>query len=128
VADAAAEAKNGAPRQRRFADFADPFASGVANQLSAGQLVRYLFAALEAWARENGCPREPEQTPHEFARAVARHERSLLSGATSLADLYCEAAYAPGQLRIDDMQPLKDLWRGLRAQTDAAELNSVARS
>ena len=68
----------------------------MAKQLSADQLVRYLFAALEAWARENGCPREPKETPHEFARAVAGRERALLPGATCLADLYCEAAYAPG--------------------------------
>ncbi len=69
--EAAAAAANGPPPPRRFADFADPFATGMANRLPADQLVRYVFAALEAWARENGCPREPEQTPHEFARTVA---------------------------------------------------------
>ena len=115
AAEAAASAENVPPRPRRFADFADPFATGMAKQLSSEQLVRYLFAALEAWARENGCPREPKETPHEFTRSVAGRDPSLLPGATCLADLYCEAAYAPGQLRIADMQPLEELWRGLHS-------------
>ena len=71
AAEAAASAENVPPPSRRFADFADPFATGMAKQLSSDQLVRYLFAALEAWARENGCPREAKETPHEFRPRLA---------------------------------------------------------
>ncbi len=54
-----------------FASFADPFASGTAGSYSVAELVRYSFEAFEAWAREHGCEREPEQTPHELARRGA---------------------------------------------------------
>ncbi len=117
-AETAASPEN-VPRPRQFADFVDPFTAGMASQLPADQLVRYLFAVLEAWGHEHGCPREPEQTPHEFARAVAEREHSLLPGATCLADLYCEAAYAPGQLKSVNMKPLQELWHGLHAQSTA---------
>ncbi len=72
TAEAAAEGERGSSRPRQFADFADPFATGMATQLTSDQLVRYLFEALEAWAAEKGCPRASDQTPHEFARSVAR--------------------------------------------------------
>jgi len=70
---------------------------------------------MEAWARENGCPRDPEQTPHEFARNAGRREASLRQPAMRLAELYCEAAYAPGRLRISSALPLEELWQNLRA-------------
>ncbi|MGO9108500.1 MAG: DUF4129 domain-containing protein [Thermoguttaceae bacterium] len=110
-----AEGTSGPAPLRPFADFVDPFATGMADRLSADQLVQYTFEALEAWARESGCPRIPEQTPHEFARNTGRREESLRHPAIRLADLYCEAAYAPGRLQISNMQPLKELWQSLRA-------------
>ena len=51
------------PMWRRFADFSDPFAAGTAGRYPPEELVRYTFEALEAWARDNGQPRLPEQTP-----------------------------------------------------------------
>ena len=57
--------------RRRFADFSDPFAAGQAAGWPPEELVRYSFAALEAWAAEHGHPRQAEQTPHEFARSIA---------------------------------------------------------
>jgi hypothetical protein len=122
----AAEAERGPPRPRQLADFADPFATGMAGRLSSDQLVRYLFEAVEAWARENSCPREPEQTPHEFARSIGRRNPALGQLASCLADLYCEAAYAPGRLAITNLQPLQELWRELRSPPIAANEPSFA--
>jgi hypothetical protein len=124
--DAAAKGEHKRPKPRRFADFADPFATGMAAQLTSDQLVRYLFQALEAWAAEEGCPRASEQTPHEFAGSVARSKRSLRHLAAGLADLYCEAAYAPGRLSISNMEPLQDLWRALHARPAAPRDPSAA--
>jgi len=115
TAAVAVEGAAGPAPPRPFADFADPFATGMAARLSADELVQYTFQAMEAWARENGCPRDPEQTPHEFARRAGRRERSLRDLAIRLAELYCEAAYAPGRLRISSTQPLEELWQNLRA-------------
>jgi hypothetical protein len=120
TAQAAAEARVGPAPPRPFTDFADPFATGMAARLSADQLVQYTFEATEAWARENGCPRDLGQTPHEFARKVGRRDESLRQPALRLAELYCEAAYAPGRLHVSSTRPLEELWQTLRAQPIAS--------
>ena len=66
------EASTSLAPPRPFADFADPFRSGSAEQREPEELVRYSFEALEAWARERGCPREAEQTALEFASHLGR--------------------------------------------------------
>ena len=111
--EAAAEEES-KPAPRPFADFADPFATGMASRYSPDELVKYTFEAVEAWARENGFPREPEQTPHEFARQLARSAESLGGNSRTLADLYCYVAYAPGRLRADRTKALAQLWQQLR--------------
>ena len=98
---------------RQFADFTDPFASGMAATWPPEELVRYTFAALEAWARDHGCPRQPEQTPHEFARCLASNLSPLADEARRLADLYCQVAYAPGTLPAASIVGLPQLWHYL---------------
>ena len=103
----------------RFADFRDPFAAGIAGRYRPEELVRYTFEALEAWAREHGHPRAPEQTPHEFARHVASQVSRLADEAGRLADLYCQAAYASGTLPAAPVARLSQLWQQLRTAADA---------
>jgi hypothetical protein len=102
------------PRLRPFSDYADPFASGLARRSPPEQVVRYTFEALEAWARENGCARDPDQTPREFARQIARHEASLSPGAKTLASLYSHVAYASGRPTAESIRPLAEFWQRLR--------------
>ena len=102
----------GTPR-RRFADFSNPFATGQATGWPPEELVRYSFAALEAWAAEHGHPRQAEQTPHEFARSIASNFSLLADDALRLADLYCQVAYAPGTLPAMSTTCLSRLWRDL---------------
>ena len=102
------------PAPRPFADFADPFATGTASRYTPDELVKHTFEAVEAWARENGFPREPEQTPHEFARQLTAAAESLGGNARTLADLYCYVAYAPGRLRAGRTKALAQLWQQLR--------------
>jgi hypothetical protein len=124
----AATARDG-PKQalpRPFAAFADPFATGTASRYSPDELVSYSFAALEAWAREHGCPRRPQQTPHEFARDLGVRAASLAGEARNLADLYCRLAYAPGGhqpevgLPATSVGALKQLWQQLRSEVATA--------
>jgi hypothetical protein len=119
AAQSTAAGASGPAPPRPFADFGDPFSTGMAGRLAADRLVQYSFQALEAWGRENGCPRDPEQTPHEFARNIGRRDRSLRHPALGLADLYCAAAYAPARSEIPSVQPLEELWQGLRARVVA---------
>lgn len=97
-----------------FAQFSDPFGSGNASRMSPDQLIRYSFQALEAWSRDNGCPREPEQTPHEFVRQVAAFDASLKEDTRVLADLYCQVAYATGSITGVQAARLRGLWKKLR--------------
>jgi len=101
------------PAPRPFADYADPFAAGWAERWSPDELVRYSFAALEAWAREHGCPRGPEQTPYEFAEGLADRAKHLGRHCRKMADLYSRAAYAPGTLPATSVAPLRDFWQHL---------------
>jgi hypothetical protein len=95
----------------RFVDFADPFAAGIAARYPPEELVRYSFEALEAWGRDHGCPREPDQTPHEFTRQLAANVSPLAEEAQRLADLYCRVAYADGGLSATSVQRLSHLWQ-----------------
>lgn len=97
--------------QRHFADYTDPFASGIAARYTPNELVQYTFEALEAWARDHDCPRHPEQTPHEFARCLATNVPPAIEDAPRLAELYCQAAYAPGTLRPASVTSLSQLWQ-----------------
>jgi len=110
---AAAEVGQDASLPQRFADFADPFAADVAGSYSPDELVRYSFEAVEAWARENGCPRQADQTPHEFAQSIGAHAAFLYGDARRLADLYCRVAYAPGKVTAKSVDRLRQLWQHL---------------
>ncbi|MHC4401448.1 MAG: DUF4129 domain-containing protein [Planctomycetota bacterium] len=116
AADEEAASEEGPEKERRrpFSDFTDPFTHGTADRYSPDELVRYTFEAFEAWARDHGCPRQPDQTPHEFANQVGEQVGSLAEGARRLADLYCRVAYAPGTLPPRSVAPLERFWRELR--------------
>ena len=104
-----------APPPRSFAEFTDPFATGTAASFAPQELVAYTFEAMEAWAREHGCARDAEQTPHEFARRVATSVTSVGVEAQTLANLYCAAAYSEETLSRTSVQRLERLWQALRA-------------
>jgi hypothetical protein len=107
------------PALRRFTDFTDPFAAGLAAVWPPEELVRYTFEALEAWAADHGYPRQPEQTPHEFTRCIASNVSSLADDVRRLADLYCQAAYASGTLSAAGTARLSHLWQRLAANTES---------
>jgi len=98
---------------RPFASFANPFASGAAASLSPEELVQYSFEALEAWGRENDCPRSPEQTPYEYSTLIARRERSLSGAARDLAEVYSHTAYAGASLVPASADRLRRFWEKL---------------
>jgi hypothetical protein len=124
-ATAAEEAAKGKPLPR-FADFTDPFAAGTAGRYRPEELVRYTFEALEAWARDTGIPRPPEQTPHEFARSLGSIAAPLADDTRFLADLYCQVAYAPGTLQTAMVARLPRLWQGMRAAARSAVGSATA--
>jgi hypothetical protein len=103
------------PRPRPFASFENPFTAGGPRR-SAAELVRYSFAALEAWAYEAGQARRPEETPLEFAARLARETPPLDTEAQRLAGLYVRLAYAQSRaLPADSPELVRQFWEQLEA-------------
>jgi hypothetical protein len=112
IAAAAAEPV-GPPKP--FSSFADPFLTGMAQQRPPAEVIRYSFEAFEAWGRERGYPRGPEQTPHEYALLMGQQQSSLGRDASALADLYCRCAYSKDPTNRTNFEHLRRLWEKLRA-------------
>ncbi len=110
------EAGEFAPPKKSFLEFSDPFVSGIYTQYPPQELVRYSFEALEAWAHDNGCPREPEQTAYEFARQVASHAQHMAAPARTLADLYSRVAFSPGSLPPTTVDQLRTFWQAIQTR------------
>ena len=123
-ADEASE-KTGRPPLRAFASFANPFASGQYRSMLPDELVRYTFEAFEAWSREHGHPRSPDQTPLELIRRAIPKQSPLLAEARQLAQLYNEAAYSPGSVSSEAVARLETLWVMLR-QMSQTPVESVS--
>jgi hypothetical protein len=104
--------------QRSFAEYRNPFAAGPP-QRSPVVLVRYSFAALEAWAAERATSREPNETPLEFAQRLTPAE--LATSAKQLAQLVGRLAYAPGPLPANTLAVLERFWDVLTDTPVAAE-------
>ena len=107
------------PPPRPFSAFPDPFLTGMAERWSPDELVRYSFEALEAWAREHGCPRAPDQTPYEFARRIASREARLGQDAVRLSELYNVSAYGRRTVPLSGVSHVRRLWQALRSSTAA---------
>jgi Domain of unknown function (DUF4129) len=104
-------------RPRTFADFRNPFATGEHRRLAPEELVRYTFEAFEAWARDTGHPRSPDQTPAELVRLATEPQTPLREAARHMARLYSAAAYAPGHITPAAAESLRELWSLIEANT-----------
>jgi hypothetical protein len=113
VAEGAEESEEPVAPARPFSAFRDPFRSGKASQSSPGELVRYTFEALQAWAFENNCGRTPDQTPMEFGQRMQTRRLKISAEAHEVSQLYAQVAY--GGHRPDDssVATLQKLWRKL---------------
>jgi hypothetical protein len=98
-----------------FQDFANPFLNGRAERMTAADLVRYSFEALEAWAAERACGRGPQETPMEFTNRLADEAPSLDKEAQRLGSLYARVLYARGGLPPDWRGALEEFWQQLDA-------------
>jgi hypothetical protein len=113
-----------APRAKpkSFFQYPDPFDNGHAARMKPGELVRYSFEALEAWAFDNGCPRQTDQTPLEFAKQIGEHSPNLATAARTLTELYNRQAYAKGTLTAASVEHVRNFWLAiLEPATQGAE-------
>ena len=90
--------------------------------MSPEELVRYTFAAFEAWGSEAGRPREAEQTAHEYAVDIGRAHAPLAAAARDLGQLYTRTAYSSQPLPPDTADRLANLWQALETLPPRATL------
>jgi hypothetical protein len=114
----ATDAKTEAIRHRPFSFFRDPFQSGAYRQMAEAELIRYSFAALEAWARERDLARPGGETPLEFVRRVSEEYPAFEEDVRTLAEWYATAAYAPDRVDTACFDDLRRFWRVLRDVTE----------
>ncbi len=101
-------------RERPFASFRNPFAGGRIG-MAVPELIRYTFAAVQAWARERDLGRQPGETPLEFADRVGAEVPGLEADLHRLAILYARTVYARGGPPADSIDVLRKFWERLEA-------------
>lgn len=102
-----------------FRAFANPFDSGAADRMSPRQLVRYTFAALEAWARERDLGRRDDETPTEFIDRLANEVPGIEKEGRRLVRLYVQAEYGAGEPPAGVGPTLQAFWDRLERVADA---------
>ena len=90
-----------------------PFETGAARRWPPQELVRYTFAAVQAWARERDLGRQAGETALEFVRRVGDEVPALEAELLRIADLYGRAAYARGGLPANTAELLRQFWARL---------------
>ncbi len=98
-----------------FAAFRNPFGDGTATQRPPQELLRYTFAALEAWARDRDGARLPHETALEFATRLAAETPALADDLRRFIGLYIRAEYARGALPGNLMDVVRQFWDRLEA-------------
>jgi Domain of unknown function (DUF4129) len=106
-------------RLRSFAEFRDPFLTGQQAQMPPEELVRYTFAAFEAWANDRGRPRTPDCTPQELLGAAVEPKTPLYAEARKLVRMYGELAYASRRVPRQAADELREVWRLMRSTNSA---------
>jgi hypothetical protein len=98
-----------------FSSFSNPFADGSASRGSARDLLRYTFAAVQAWARERGLGRQPAETALEFVQRVSGEVPALEDELRRLVMLYGRSEYAHGGLPANAVDAVRQFWDRLEA-------------
>lgn len=115
AAEESVEAEEPPPPPRPFSDFSNPFQTGVSRRKSPSELVQYTFEALQAWAGENGCPREDSQTPSEFGQQLRDRRLTCATEGQEVSQLYARVAYASHRPGKESLPVLEKLWRKMSA-------------
>ncbi len=105
----------GAPQRqgRPLSEFKNPFFADKERAGSPEEIILYTFDALQAWTRENGMDRAPEQTAREFCERAGSQLPELADPLRHLSFLYAHAAYGEHLPAHCDLGPLKEIWRRL---------------
>ncbi|MEP0427539.1 DUF4129 domain-containing protein [Rhodopirellula bahusiensis] len=91
---------------RPFASFRNPVGDP-----DPRRVVVVTFQALEAWCREQGVERSPDETPSEFVRRVAVQFPTLGQSAVQVVDAYNRIVYGRAAAAKDDVEAASSVWQ-----------------
>ncbi|MFG0266131.1 MAG: DUF4129 domain-containing protein [Rhodopirellula sp. JB055] len=91
---------------RPFSSFRNP-----AGDPDPRRVVVITFQALEAWCREQGVERAPDETPSEFVRRVATQFPSLGQSAVQVVDAYNRIVYGRAAAQQNDVEAANSVWQ-----------------
>jgi hypothetical protein len=103
---------------RAFAWYRNPWSDGTAGNRTLQDLMRYTFAALQAWAAERGVVREIGETPLEFAARIGDEAPALADDVERFIALYLRAEYAGGKLPAATREEVRHFWDRLEQATE----------
>ena len=75
------------------------------------KVVVVTFQALEAWCREQGVERSPDETPSEFVRRVAVQFPTLGQSAIQVVDAYNRIVYGRAAAAKNDVEAASSVWQ-----------------
>jgi hypothetical protein len=103
-----------------FRAYPNPYLTGQAETMSLRDVIKYTFAAVEAWGREEDCERRADETPLEFLGRLGESHPDIEKDLMQLANLYAHAVYGEGALprRLEDV--LRRFWERLEAEHASA--------
>jgi hypothetical protein len=76
-------------------------------------LVDYTFLALDSWAWDHDCGRDPTETPLEFCRRVGEEFPELAEILSRFAKSYARVTYSIFPLPADTLAMLEETWEGM---------------
>jgi hypothetical protein len=98
-----------------FSAFPNPFSPALGGGMSREEMIRYTFAAVQAWGREHCVARQPSETPLEFVQRLSEEVPALEDSLRRLVMLYGRAVYARSGIPENSTEVLRDIWDHLEA-------------
>ncbi len=85
------------------------------NALSPRDQIRYFYLSAVRRAGKKGVKRDSSETPLEFVEDLKSHWPEAEEDVTELTDAFLKARYSPETVQKEDVQPVKQSWKQVRA-------------
>ncbi|MBD3676663.1 MAG: DUF4129 domain-containing protein [Planctomycetaceae bacterium] len=99
--------------EKTFADYDNPFTTGLAQRLSPDALVLYSEEAFRAYAREQGIDAGEDITPQEIGQQVSARFPEMAEAVRFLTAAHSRILYSSRPPLSFDIAPLEPLWTGM---------------
>jgi hypothetical protein len=112
-AAAASAAPTGPSRPPPFHEFTNPFEDGSAERRFLKELASYTFLALDSWAWDRECGRDPKETPLEFCVRLGESFPDIAENLDRFAKTYARVAYSELPPSKNTLAILEETWEAM---------------